>query len=92
VLFTKANGYHGIITIKVECADTDIQEMKRIFTSSEGVRLTFIFTLIFIVTNLIMVDFRGVQNLMTGYNQTAFFILILIMILAYLYKIERFNT
>src|SRR5699024_1781506 len=38
------------------------------------------------VTNLIMVDSGGVQDLMTGYNQTPFFILILLVILAYLYK------
>ncbi|SOC37565.1 O-antigen ligase domain-containing protein [Salinicoccus kekensis] len=64
----------------------DMQEMKRIFSSNEGIILTFIFTLIFIITNLIMVDFAGVQELMTGQDQTPFFILILIVILAYLFK------
>lgn len=64
----------------------DMQEMKRIFSSSEGMTLTFIFTLMFIVTNLIMVDVGGVQDLMTGHNQTPFFILILLVILAYLFK------
>ncbi|MCD2136425.1 O-antigen ligase family protein [Salinicoccus halitifaciens] len=64
----------------------DMQEMKRIFSSNEGIVLTFIFTLIFIITNLIMVDFAGVQELIIGQDQTPFFILILIVILAYLFK------
>lgn len=63
-----------------------MQEMKRIFTSNEGIVLTFIFTLIFIITNLVMVDFAGVQALITGQGQTPFFILIFIVILAYLFK------
>lgn len=66
-----------------------MREMKRIFSSSEGMILTFIFTLMFIVTNLIMVDVGGVQDLMTGHNQTPFFILILLVILAYLFKNSR---
>lgn len=67
----------------------DMQEMKRIFSSSEGMMLTFIFTLMFIVTNLIMVDVGGVQDLMTRHNQTPFFILILLVVLAYLFKNSR---
>lgn len=63
-----------------------MEEMKRIFSSRDGMMLTFIFTLLFIVTNLIMVDFRGIQGLMTAHGQTPFFILILIVILEYLYK------
>lgn len=60
------------------------QDMKRIFTSHEGILFTLIFTFIFIITNLIMIDFRGIQAAVTG--QTPFFILTLIVILAYLYK------
>ena len=68
-----------------------MQEMKRIFTSYEGILLTFIFTLIFIITNLVMVDFAGVQALITGQGQTPFFILILIVILAYLFKNSKID-
>ncbi|SDL29950.1 hypothetical protein SAMN05216216_13914 [Lacicoccus qingdaonensis] len=68
-----------------------MQEMKRIFTSNEGILLTFIFTLIFIITNLVMVDFAGVQALITGQGQTPFFILILIVILAYLFKHSKID-
>lgn len=68
-----------------------MHEMKRIFTSYEGILLTFIFTLIFIITNLVMVDFAGVQALITGQGQTPFFILILIVILAYLFKNSKID-
>ncbi|HLQ97576.1 MAG TPA: O-antigen ligase domain-containing protein, partial [Candidatus Dormibacteraeota bacterium] len=60
------------------------QDMKRRFTSYEGFLFTLIFTLIFIITNLIMIDFRSIQNTVTG--QTPFYILIILAILAYLYK------
>lgn len=62
----------------------DKQEIKLLFTSYEGVLFTSLFTLIFIVTNLIMVDYRGVLGLVT--DQTPFFILVLIVTMAYLFK------
>ena len=48
--------------------------------------MTFIFTLKFIIINLIMVNFSDIQNLLTAHLQIPFFVLILVVILAYLYK------
>src|SRR5699024_11735536 len=62
----------------------DRQKMNQAFMSHEGLVFTAAFTLIFIVTNLIMIDYRGLQRLMT--NMDPFTILALGAILAYLYK------
>jgi len=43
----------------------DRQRMKRAFTCHEGLVFTAMFTLIFIVTSLVMIDYRGLQRLMT---------------------------
>src|SRR5699024_10256251 len=62
----------------------DRQRMKQAFMSHEGLVFTAMFTLIFIVNSLIMIDYRGLQRLMT--DMDPFTILALGAILAYLYK------
>ncbi|WP_234960346.1 O-antigen ligase family protein [Salinicoccus halodurans] len=62
----------------------DTQKMKQAFMSHEGLIFTLMFTLIFIVTNLIMIDYRGLQSLIT--NMDPFTILTMGAILTYLYK------
>lgn len=62
----------------------EAQNMKRAFLSHEGLIFTVMFTLIFILTNLLMIDYKGLQSLIT--NMDPFTILILGGILAYLYK------
>lgn len=61
-----------------------ISWLKRALFSYEGVVFTLMFALIFILTNMIMVDFLNLQSHTT--SQDPFFILMLAAILAYLFK------
>lgn len=67
----------------------DRQNMRRAFLSHEGLIFTAMFTLIFILTNLLMIDYRGMQTLVT--NMDPFNILILGAIWAYLYKNSKIH-
>ena len=80
--FYKSPCYHNLSYGRNEAMEA--QNMKRAFLSHEGLIFTVMFTLIFILTNLLMIDYKGLQSLIT--NMDPFTILILGGILAYLYK------
>ncbi|WP_156811637.1 O-antigen ligase domain-containing protein [Salinicoccus carnicancri] len=67
----------------------DRLRMKQAFLSHEGLVFTAMFTLIFTVTSLIMIDYRGLQSHVAGMD--PFTILTLGAILAYLYKNSKFS-
>src|SRR5699024_10541787 len=62
----------------------DMAWVKRSLFTYEGVVHTLMFALIFTLTNLVMIDFAGLQTDVTG--QGPFFILMLAAILVYQYK------
>ena len=62
----------------------DMAWVKRSLFTYEGGVYTLMFTLIFTLTNLVMIDFSGLQTDVTG--QEPFFILMLAAILVYQYK------
>jgi len=67
----------------------DRLRMKQAFLSHEGLVFTAMFALIFTVTSLIMIDYRGLQSHVAGMD--PFTILTLGAILAYLYKNSKFS-
>lgn len=67
----------------------DRLSMKKAFLSHEGFVFTAMFTLIFTVTSLIMIDYRGLHSRVAGMD--PFTILTLGAILAYLYKNSKFS-
>ncbi|MXQ50948.1 O-antigen ligase domain-containing protein [Salinicoccus hispanicus] len=63
--------------------------MHRSYFTYEALLFIAIFTLLFITTNVVMIDYRGIQSMVS--SQDPFMILILGAILAYLYKNSTFS-
>ncbi|WP_237605353.1 O-antigen ligase family protein [Salinicoccus sp. ID82-1] len=63
--------------------------MHRSYFTYEALLFIAVFTVLFVITNIVMMDYRGIQDLIS--SQDPFMILILGAILAYLYKNSKLS-